>query len=218
MHFSLHPSATDTTTLIPHFESFEALYDCLPTIITADSGYGSEENYVWLERQDIQGYVKYNYFHKEQREASKQRPRLLDPNTLHYDEQADRYICPMGQDMKHVSTRQRKTTTGYAQTTKTYRAVNCASCPLAASCHPVNGQCSLTVNHTLTRLKTQARNLLLSEEGIRKRKQRAIDVEPVFGQLKQNRNFKRFRLRGLQKVEIEMGLAAIAHNIAKMAG
>jgi hypothetical protein len=67
-------------------------------------------------------------------------------------------------------------------------------------------------------LKAQARQLLLSDEGIRKRKQRSIDVEPVFGQLKHNRNFKRFRLRGLQKVEIEMGLVAMAHNIAKMAG
>jgi hypothetical protein len=101
----------------------------LPTIITADSGYGSEENYVWLERQDIQGYVKYNYFHKEQREASKQKPKLLDPNTLHYDEQADRYICPMGQDMKHVSTRQRKTTTGYVQTTKTYPGAELCQLP-----------------------------------------------------------------------------------------
>ena len=75
-----------------------------------------------------------------------------------------------------------------------------------------------TVNHRLSRLKAKARELLLSEEGIRKRKQRAIDVEPVFGQLKQNRNFKRFRFRGLPKVDVEIGLAAMAHNIAKMAG
>lgn len=218
VHFSLHQSSTDSTTLIPHLQSFQTLYGVLPERITADAGYGSEENYVWLESQQIEGYVKYNYFDKEQRKALKQKPKFLDPHTLHYAEQDDCYICPMGQEMNHVFTRSRQTSTGYVQTIKTYRARNCSGCPLAASCHPVNGQAGFSINQKLSRLKAQARHLLLSEEGIRKRKQRAIDVEPVFGQLKQNRNFKRFRLRGLKNVEIEMGLAAMAHNIAKMAG
>ena len=218
VHFSLHQKSTDTTTLIPHLKSFKARYGSLPESITADAGYGSEENYVWLESQQIKGYVKYNSFHKEQRKALKQKPKFLDPHTLHYAEQGDCYICPMGQKMNHVFTRSRQTSTGYRQTMKTYRAENCTGCSLAASCHPVNGQAGFTINHRLSRLKAQARELLLSEEGIRKRKQRARDVEPVFGQLKQNRNFKRFRLRGLPKVDVEMGLAAMAHNIAKMAG
>ena len=46
---------------------------------------------------------------------------------------------------------------------------------------------------------------------------RCWDVEPVFAQLKHNKNFKRFNLRGTKKVEIETGLLAIAHNLKKMA-
>lgn len=218
VHFSLHQQSTDTTTLIPHFDSFKTLYGRLPEAITADAGYGSEENYVWLEAQQIRGYVKYNYFHKEQHKSSKQQPALLNPDTLAYDEQADRYLCPAGQEMKRVDTRLRHTKTGYEQTSKTYKTDTCTGCSLVARCHPVNGQAGFTINHRLSRLKAKARELLLSEEGIRKRKQRAVDVEPVFGQLKQNRNFKRFRLRGLPKVDVEIGLAAMAHNIAKMAG
>jgi hypothetical protein len=42
-------------------------------------------------------------------------------------------------------------------------------------------------------------------------------VEPVFGNIKSNYGFKRFNLRGNQKVEIEMGLIAIAQNLRKMA-
>jgi hypothetical protein len=42
-------------------------------------------------------------------------------------------------------------------------------------------------------------------------------VEAVFGNIKQNKRFKRFMLRGLEKTEIEIGLLSIAHNIAKMA-
>ncbi|SEG35884.1 transposase, partial [Algoriphagus boritolerans] len=53
---------------------------------------------------------------------------------------------------------------------------------------------------------------------ILKRKQRATDVEPVFGHLKYNKRMGRFLLRGKEKVEIETGLLAIAHNLAKKAG
>jgi len=59
--------------------------------------------------------------------------------------------------------------------------------------------------------------LLLSEEGVKHRKQRPADVEPVFGNIKQNKNFKRFLLRGIDKVEIEFGLIALAHNLTKKA-
>ncbi|MBV7441575.1 transposase, partial [Weeksellaceae bacterium TAE3-ERU29] len=41
--------------------------------------------------------------------------------------------------------------------------------------------------------------------------------EAVFAHLKHNRNFKRFSLKGLKKVELEFGLHALAHNLKKMA-
>ncbi len=34
--------------------------------VCADAGYGSEENYEFMERFGISAYVKYNYFHMEQ--------------------------------------------------------------------------------------------------------------------------------------------------------
>ncbi|WP_317166103.1 transposase, partial [Sphingobacterium sp. SGL-16] len=50
-----------------------------------------------------------------------------------------------------------------------------------------------------------AYELLNSEEGILKRKKRCYDVEPVFGNIKQNHNFRRFMLRGKDLVSIEWG-------------
>ena len=73
------------------------------------------------------------------------------------------------------------------------------------------------INHRLRRLKQQANARLKSEKGIMYRKRRAADVEPVFANLKHNKNFKRFMLKGIIKVEIETGLLALAHNLAKMA-
>ena len=43
------------------------------------------------------------------------------------------------------------------------------------------------------------------------------DVEVVFAAIKHNNNFRRFNLRELPQVEVETGLLAIAHNLAKMA-
>ena len=67
------------------------------------------------------------------------------------------------------------------------------------------------------RHKQQARERLLSPEGIKHRKKRPCDTEPVFGNLKYNKKFKRFNLRGMQKVQIEVGLLAIANNLMKVA-
>jgi Transposase DDE domain len=41
-------------------------------------------------------------------------------------------------------------------------------------------------------------------------------VEPVFGQIKQARNFRQFLLRGIDKVKSEWALICTAHNLAKL--
>ena len=38
----------------------------MPDTLVADAGYGSEENYEYLENNDVGAFVKYQYFHKEQ--------------------------------------------------------------------------------------------------------------------------------------------------------
>ncbi|CAA0229487.1 hypothetical protein NACSLCCMFF_480012 [Tenacibaculum maritimum] len=58
----------------------------------------------------------------------------------------------------------------------------------------------------MARHRKKARELLTSQKGIEKRKQRCWDVEAVFGNIKQNMNFKRFMLRGIEKVKVETGL------------
>jgi Transposase DDE domain len=41
-------------------------------------------------------------------------------------------------------------------------------------------------------------------------------VEPVFGQIKEARGFRRFSLRGFEKVKAEWALVCATHNILKM--
>ncbi|AIM16345.1 hypothetical protein HW35_08765 [Bacillus sp. X1(2014)] len=45
-----------------------------------------------------------------------------------------------------------------------------------------------------------------------------MDVESAFGNIKGNLSFNRFLLRGLEKVQTEFGIVAMAHNLLKLAG
>lgn len=72
-------------------------------------------------------------------------------------------------------------------------------------------------NPELAKIRQKAFDLLKTKRGEELRKQRCHDVEPVFAQIKHNKGFKRFMLRGQNKVEVEIGLLSIAHNLQKRA-
>ena len=63
----------------------------------------------------------------------------------------------------------------------------------------------------------QAMRARLRRGGHRSRyRMRTYGVEPVFGQIKQARNFRQFLLRGIDKVRGEWALICTAHNLAKL--
>lgn len=45
---------------------------------------------------------------------------------------------------------------------------------------------------------------------------RKVIVEPVFGQIKEVRGFRRFLLRGLEKIRGEWRLVCLTHNLLKL--
>ena len=208
-------TTADTTLLKDHVEDFIESYNETPETLTADAGYGSEENYTDLERENIDAFVKYGYFHKEQLNRKKGKTNPFNPDELHYNKDTDTYYCPMGQAMTNIGSYKKKTKNGFAQTIHRYRAQNCNGCPLRSLCHKSKDNRIIERNYNLMRLKAKARDLLTSQQGIAKRKQRCWDVEAVFGNIKQNMNFKRFMLRGIDKVNVEIGLIAMAHNLKK---
>ena len=159
--------------------------------------------------------MKYNYFHKEQLDKKRDKINPFHPDQLHYNIETDTYYCPMGQAMTNIGNYKRKTKTGFEQTITRYQAQNCNACPLRSLCHKYKYNRIIERNYNLIRLKAQAKTLLTSKQGIAKRKQRCWDVEAVFGNIKHNMNFKRFMLRGMNKVTTEIGLIAMAHNLKK---
>lgn len=213
-HYSIHQTPGDTTTLIHHLVSFEQLYHKQSQTVVADAGYGSEENYEFMEQNDIEAFVKYNYFHKEQKRSIKN--NIFLPQNLYYNEDQDYFVCPMGQHLTKRGIGTRTSDNGYKSDVSYYQAVNCNECPLRGQCHKSKGNRILEVNHRLNELKQKAKTRLMSEKGLYYRSKRPVEPEAVFGQLKSNNKFNRLTLRGLSKVGIEFGLMAIGHNLRKM--
>lgn len=91
--------------------------------------------------------------------------------------------------MENQGTYSKVTATGFIQNITKYEAKNCNGCPLNGSCYRSKGNRVIEVNHQLNTLKQQASDNLLTEQGIKKRKQRCHDTEPVFANIKHNPRF-----------------------------
>lgn len=213
-NYSIHQNATDTNTLIDHLQQHIKAYKVKPNTLTADAGYGSEKNYGWLEHKRITAYVKHAGFDRNQRSGTKHR-KPYRADQLEYDPQRDQYRCPSGKPMHNIGNHNSYNKSGFQQTITRYQATNCKGCPLKAQCHQQKGNRIIEVNHRLNRLRQKAERRLKTRRGVQKRKQRCIEIETVFANIKQNHHFKRFMLRGIQKVTVETGLLALAHNLRK---
>ena len=184
-----------------------------PLRMGADAGYGCEQNYEYLENKGIEAYVKYPGYYQEQ--TPKRQDDPFHSNNLYYNQEQDYYVCPMGQHLTLQRIVEEKTSSGYVQKVHLYQAQRCEGCPLRGRCHSAKTNRMLQVNHRAAAYRRKAKQRLRSLRGIAMRRQRGIDVESVFGHIKQCRHFRRFLLRGLNGVATETGLLAIAHNLKK---
>jgi len=216
VNYSIHQKPTDTTALPEHVESYQEKYGQSPEVVVADAGYGSEENYHYMESKNIQAYVKYGSFDRDLKKKKKEKNPFA-AEKLYYNKEQDCCYCPMGQKMKRLGEKEEFTDNGYRRVLATYQAINCNGCPIRGVCHNQKNNRIIGISHLGLFYKRRTEELLKSEKGLFYRKKRPSDVESVFANIKQNKKFKRFYLRGLEKVKTEFGLIAIAHNLTKYA-
>ena len=76
-NYAVYLLPSDTLTLISFLESFEKRYGRQSSVIIADSGYGSEQNYEYLFGHNLTPYVKYNMLHQEQKRRYKKNAFLV---------------------------------------------------------------------------------------------------------------------------------------------
>ena len=136
---------------------------------------------------------------------------------MEYDTERDEYICPNNKRLTYQYTQTDYSKLGYKKTIRKYTCEDCSNCLHKEKCTKSKANRSIQINLRLNELKAEMKEKLLSEKGIKLRKLRCIEPESVFGQIKWNGGFKRFLMGGFDKVSLEFGLIAIAHNFRKWA-
>lgn len=218
--FSVHGRAGDTTCLIPHLEAMRTHFGRLPRNIVTDAGYGSEENYAYLEQHGLGNFVKYNTFYQDThhfRQPEIIRSHQFRAENFDYDKERDEFICPADKRLHFAYASRYTTNNGYETDRRNYECDQCGDCPLKPQCTKAKGNRKIRISFRLLEYRRQARHNLTTEEGQRLRSARSTEVETVFGIVKHNMGFRRFHLRGLDKVKTEWGLVSIAHNMKKLA-
>lgn len=219
--FSVHDQAGDTGCLIPHLAQVQQnTAGRLPQNVVADAAYGSEENYAYLEQQQVRNYLKYNTFYQDThhyRDPAIVRAHQFRAENFAYDAATDTFSCPAEQPLHFQYTARHTSDNGFESERRIYECLACADCPLRSQCTRAKGNRQIRISFRLLAYRKQARDNLTSAEGERLRAARSVEVETVFGHIKHNMGFRRFHLRGRAKVKTEWGLVSIAHNLKKAA-
>jgi len=212
-NITVSQNASDTATFPEHFEKIvERGEKYIPQNNIADAAYGSEENYTILEKHKVGNYLKYTSFYQDTKGGNK---NPFHRDHFKYNQQEDFYICPQGSELHFITEEKRKTVCGFETTVKIYQATNCQSCKFKEKCTKGENR-TVQRNENLEKFKKEAYENLTSEKGKELRIQRNIDVEPIFGDIKENAGYRRFRLRTKEKVEAEVAYLCIAHNVRKI--
>ena len=216
------PQPTDTTTLIPFLKDAQEHLKFKYKNITADAGYESEENYVFLEANGQLSYIKpANY---EISKTRKYRNDIGKIENMEYDAESDVYICRNAKRLTTDYVRHSKSKTGYVSEKTVYKCEDCSGCPYKAECIKGNN-CktpleertkTLHVSKTFLKYRQEDLERILSGEGIVYRMNRSIQAEGSFGDIKQDMQFRRYVSRGTSNVLAESILLAMARNINKL--
>ena len=190
--------------------------------ITADAGYESEENYLFLEANNQIAFIKpANY------EISKTRKYKNDIGkieNMEYDKISDFYTCKNNRKLTVSHIRHNKTKTGYVSEKTIYTCENCSDCPYKSDCIKGNncktplGERTKVLQVAKTFIKHRKEDLerIISDEGVLYRMNRSIQAEGSFGDIKQDMQFRRYLSKGSANVLAESTLLAIARNINKL--
>ena len=197
----------DRNQLLSGIEQVEQNHGTLPsgTIITADPGFENGPALAKLEERGFDLLVPGKNMGPETE------PKKFAKANFTYDEEKNQYVCPEG---KILTNRGKYMHSQYQREITIYSADfnDCQVCPNRQTC------CKSQKKRVIHALPENAmfhriRNKLETEEGKTIYAVRKKTVERSFGDIKHNKGFRRFLLRGLEKVKIEFNLVSIAHNL-----
>ncbi len=192
-------------------------------IFTADSNYHSAANLKKCEEERLDAYIPDNGFRtRDPRFSTRERYRTKSKKFVlkdfHYDEAADRYVCPHGKILK---LRVKKTEAhGLIQRRYAADEKDCKDCPSRSRCLNTKSsrrrRLSVPIGFTPSNLSKKMAQKIDTENGRKIYTQRLAITEPVFANIRSQKRMDRFTLRGKIKVSIQWLLYCMIHNIEKI--
>lgn len=199
---------TDVRTLEPALEEFVKWYGAYPKKLCADAGYGSIGNYEYCEQKGIQAFIKYTAWNGEKTGRNPALYEYIDAKTIR---------CLGGNIGERIERHD-----GYypKPNLSFYLVKNCEGCDFDSYCkrflkNKPQGYRIFDIQPRWAQLKQQARDRLLTAEGVEIRVNRSCQVEGAFGAIKHNMDYKRFRRRSMERVTVEFALTCLGMNIRK---
>ena len=221
VHGYVSNDRTDYNTLIPVLEKHQEAFGSVLEEVTADSGYCSEKNLLYLKEKGIESYIKLQDHEKRKTRAYAEDISKYYNMKVEVFEDEQFYICHDGRELRHIRT-ETKEQDGYTQTFEVYGCADCSGCEHKARClYKYNAEKDaeknkvMKINEQWEELREKSHANIQSERGILKRQTRSIQTEGHFGDIKENENFRRFNYRSADKVYKEFMLYAIGRNINK---
>lgn len=215
--YKIFQNPTDTRTL-QAFTSHLKKHHALGTTIVADAGYGSESNYRYLEDEleEHVAIIPYGTMLKENSRKWKSDDRKV--MNWDYQDKDDYFVDPHGVRFNFKTYRKRTDKYGFTRDFKEYIAEKYDENHrlITAALTPKGYLRRISVNESWEYFKSKQRDLLSAPKTGQIYAKRKIDVEPIFGKMKASLGFKKFSVRGLDKVTKESGIVMVALNIMKL--
>ncbi len=217
VHSYVSADRTDYKPLIPVLEMHQEHLGHYPNEVTADSGYSSEKNLLFLQQKGIESFIKL-----QEHERMKKRAYKGDIGKYRNMTKVDSgYLCANNRLITFDKT-QVSHSKGYTQTHQVYSCKDCSNCELKPKClykydenkHRAKNKV-IKVNECWDDLKEKSYNNIHSDKGILNRQIRSIQTEGFFGDMKANDDFRQFNHRSQDKVLKEFMLFAFGKNIDK---
>ncbi len=187
-----------------------------PKAVVEDAGYGCEEVYVGLEKLRIEAVVKYpNYDAESTRRPIKEGQYDRLGFKLSPDETT--LICPNGRLMRVIRVEEGYTRSGFRSDSTVMTCDHCGECPFKQRCVLTKSKRG-EIHRRLGNIREErkAKKRLDLPDNQRKLKRRSLEPEPVFGQLKHNHGYTRFRHFGKSKIRMDLGFELMALNVLKL--
>lgn len=183
-------------------------------ILTADAGYNKGSNLEYINKEELIDPFISMYDRSEKKNPERNE---FHKENFTFDENDKSWTCPSGKRLGFIKKfiRDNKKYTLYGCTLN-----NCVFCKSNKSCLKTKADIKrgyrTIEDDGYVVYRKEMRKKMHNEESKKIYSQRGGIVEPVFGQIKNNRDFTRFKLKGLKKVKGEFTIMAIAHNLGKM--